>query len=133
MPLMSLGLFVFELPTLAYDELQRTTDWRFARNPRVGARDAVQFIGPGEESISISGTAIAELQDGRASLDQLKEMAASGDEWAMVDGTGQVFGAFIIERIKEGHKVLTDQGVPLKIDFGIELSRVEDTQQAGAQ
>jgi uncharacterized protein len=126
MPLMSLGMFVFQMDTLAFDELQRTTNWRFARNPRIGARDAVQFVGPGDEDISIGGTAVAELQDGRASLDELRDMADSGDSWALTDGTGQVYGAFIIERMREGHKVFTAEGVPLKIDFGIELSRIAD-------
>ena len=32
--LMSLGMFVFSLPTLAHDELQRRMDWRHARKPK---------------------------------------------------------------------------------------------------
>jgi phage protein U len=51
--LMSLGMFAFALPTLAHDELQRRMDWRHARTARIGARDATQYVGPGDETISL--------------------------------------------------------------------------------
>ena len=63
--LMSLGMFPFSLPTLAHDDLSRRTAWRHATSQRIGARDASQYVGPGEESITIGGTAHAELTDGR--------------------------------------------------------------------
>ena len=65
--MMSLGMFTFGLPTLAYQELKRRTDWRHARQTRIGARDATQYVGPGEDTITLSGVAMAELQAGRAS------------------------------------------------------------------
>lgn len=130
--LMAIGLFVFSLPTLAYDELQRRTDWKHAISPRVGARDAVQFVGPGAETISLSGAAMAELSDGRASLDQLRDMANSGSAWSMVDGSGRVYGAFVITGIDERHKELLPDGTPRKIDFGIDLLRVDDPLGEGA-
>jgi uncharacterized protein len=128
--LMSLGMFAFSLPTLAHDELQRRTDWRHARNARVGARDAVQFVGPGEEQITLTGTAVAELQDGRASLDALRDMADQGDTWSLVDGRGRVFGAFVITAIDERHSLIGPDGTPLKIDFAIDLLRVDDGRPA---
>lgn len=124
--MMSLGMFAFSLPTLAYQDLQRRTDWRHARNPRVGARDAVQFVGPGEDTIALNGTAMAELQAGRASLDELREMAATGDCWPLVDGAGRVFGAFVITGIDEKHSEFFADGTPRKIDFGIDLLAVDD-------
>ncbi len=41
--LMSLGMFVFSLPTLAYQDMQRQTAWRHPSNSRVGSRAAHQF------------------------------------------------------------------------------------------
>ena len=130
MNLMSLGMFIFSLPTLSFQELQRRTDWRHARNERVGARAAVQFVGPGEETISLNGAAVAELQDGRASLDKLREMADQGDAWSLVDGAGHIYGNFVITAIdKRTHRFAPD-GTPLKIDFGIDLLRVDGTAKA---
>src|SRR5687767_3496826 len=126
MHLMALGMFLFRIPTLAYDELQRKTAWRFARSSRIGARDAVQFLGPGDETISMSGSVYAEITDGRVSLDDLREMAGQGEALPLVDGTGTVFGNFVIEAIDERHAHMLPDGRPLRIDFGIDLLRVDD-------
>lgn len=130
--IMSLGLFAFSVPTLAYDELQRKADWRHARTGRVGARDASQYVGPGDEKISLNGTAFAELSDGRASIDQLRDMANSGDAWPLVDGAGRVYGAFVIEGIDERQKHFLPDGTPRQIDFGIDLMLVEDSTERSA-
>lgn len=124
--MMSLGMFAFALSTLAYEELQRRTDYRHARSPRIGARDAAQFVGPGDETISLNGTAHAELSDGVVSLDQLRDMARSGNAWPLVDGAGRVYGAFVIEGIDERQKHFLADGTPLRIDFAIDLLLVED-------
>ncbi|WCM29207.1 phage tail protein [Sphingomonas sp. QA11] len=124
--MMSLGMFAFALSTLAFEELQRRTDYRHVRSPRIGARDAAQFVGPGDETISLSGTAHAELSDGAASLDQLREMAGQGYAWPLVDGAGRVYGAFVIEGVDERQKHFLPDGTPLKIEFAIDLLLVED-------
>ena len=124
--ILSLGMFAFSIPTLAHDQLQRRSDWKHARTGRVGARDASQYVGPGDDKISINGTAFAELSDGRASLDQLRNMADSGDAWPLLDGVGRVYGAFVIESIDERQKVFRPDGTPRQIDFGIDLALVED-------
>ena len=124
--ILSLGMFAFSIPTLAHDELQRRSDWKHARTGRVGARDASQYVGPGDDKVSINGTAFAELSDGRASLDQLRDMANTGDAWPLLDGAGRVYGAFVIESIDERQKVFLPDGTPRRIDFGIDLALVED-------
>lgn len=123
--LMALGRFPFSLSTIAHDELSRRTAWRHATSQRVGARDATQYVGPGEETIGFGGTAHAELTDGRASLDQLREMAGSGQSWPLVDGAGTVFGAFVIQTLDEQHKALFPNGTPRAIEFSIDLLRVD--------
>jgi phage protein U len=125
MHLMALGLFLFQIPTLAHDELQRKTDWRFARSARVRARCGA-VSGAGDEKISLSGSVYAEITDGRVSLDQLREMADQGEALPLLDGSGLVFGSFVIEAIDERHAGLMADGRPLRIDFAIDLLRVDD-------
>ena len=129
--MMALGMFVFSLPTLAYQEQQRKSGWRHARSGRVGAIDATQFLGRENDTISLSGAAYAELMAGRASLDQLRDMATEGKAWPLVDGTGRVHGAFVITGMDEGLKEFFADGTPRKIDFAIDLLEVAD-QAAGA-
>lgn len=124
--MMALGMYVFSLPTLAYQELQRRAEWRHARSARVGARDAAQFVGPGEETVSLAGQAVAELQDGRAEIDTIRDMAGTGKAWPLVDGTGRVHGAFVITGIDDRHRTFFPDGEPRQIDFAIDLLRVDD-------
>lgn len=129
--LMALGLFVFSVPTLAYDELSRKSAYRHAFTPRVGTRDAAQFTGAGEESVSISGSVFHELADGEASISELRTMGESGQTWALVDGTGKVWGSYVIVTVDEKHRAFFPNGTPRQIDFGIELMRVDDESGAG--
>ena len=131
MHLLALGMFLFELRTLAYDQLQRRTSWQHARAARIGARDATQYTGPGEDSISLSGTVYAEIADGPVSLDQLREMAADGEALPLVDGAGKVHGDFIILAVDERQAFLMADGTPRRIDFAIDLLRVDSTAGGG--
>ncbi len=126
MNLMAFGMFVFELSSLAPDDLQRKANWSHARSPRIGARDATQFTGPGEEVISLSGSTYAEIADGRVSIDNLRELAATGEAQTLVAGNGTVFGCFVIEKLDERHSWLMADGTPMRIDFAIDLLRVDD-------
>ena len=45
---MSLGLFIFTLPTVVFQDMKHKRDVRYARNERVGNIDSFQFVGPGE-------------------------------------------------------------------------------------
>jgi phage protein U len=124
--LLSLGMFVFAIDTLAYDELQRKRAWRFATNGRVGAKDAIQFTGADLETVTLSGSTHIELADGRVSLDQLIDMAAEGEDWPLVDGRGNVLGNFVITAIDERHRHFLPDGQARQIDFGIDLLEAPD-------
>ena len=57
-------------------------------------------------------------------------MADTGNAWSVVDGAGQVYGAFVIEGIDEGLKELDRDGTARKIEFSIDLWRVDDEANA---
>lgn len=124
--MMCLGMFVFEMGTLPYQELQRRTSWRFGRNERFGAKDAVQFVGPDLMRISLSGSVPLELAQGRPSLDKLREMARDGEAWPLVDGSGAVYGSFVITAIDDRGTHFLADGTPRLVDFGIDLLEVDD-------
>ena len=124
--LMSLDQFVFGLSTLAYSELQRQTTWRHSSNSRVGARSARQYVGPGDDTITLNGILAPELTGSIGALEQLRDMADAGDAYVMVDGAGKVYGAFVIESINEGQTIHHQDGTPRRIEFTISLARVDD-------
>lgn len=124
--MMALGTFVFSLPDLAYQQLQRSAAWRHASSERVGARAARQYLGPGEETIELSGLIAPELTGSPASLDTLREMAAEGRPLTLVDGTGVVHGAFVITGLQETRTLFFPDGAARKIEFSLSLMRVDD-------
>lgn len=124
--MMALGTFVFSLPQLAYQQLQHATAWRHASSERVGARAAHQFLGPGEETFELSGLVAPELTGNPASLDTLRSMADEGRPLALVDGTGVVYGAFVISSLNEMRTLFFPDGAARRIEFQLSLLRVDD-------
>lgn len=132
--MMSLGLFVFGLPTLAYQDLSRRSSWRHGQGSRVGARPASQYLGPGDELVTLSGVLAPEITGDPASLDQLREMADEGDAYPLVTGAspGEVLGAFVIESIDTRGEHFFADGTPSRIEFDLSLRRVDDQAQTSS-
>ncbi|MRJ36259.1 phage tail protein [Pseudomonas haemolytica] len=124
--MLSLGMFVFSLSTLAYQELQRQTNWRHASNSRVGAPPALQFVGRGEDTITLPGIILPELAGSILSLDALRLMANTGKAWPMVEGTGRIYGLWVIESLSETKTLFFRDGTPRRIEFTLTLKRTDD-------
>jgi phage protein U len=124
-PLMSIGLFVFGLPDLAYEDLERRTDWRWGESERFGARAAGQFLGPGSETITLNGILVPEIAGRFSSLERLREMAASGEEWEVTLGNGTVLGSFRIMAIDDRWRNIIAGGLPRAVDFAVDLKRAD--------
>jgi phage protein U len=124
--MLSLGMFVFSLSTLAYQELQRQTNWRHASNSRVGAAPALQFVGRGDDTITLPGILLPELAGSILSLDALRLMANTGKAWPMVEGTGRIYGLWVIESLSETKTLFFRDGTPRRIEFTLTLKRTDD-------
>lgn len=59
--MMVLGLYVFMLRTVPYQELQYQRSWRHAANSRVNRRPSTQFLGPDNDSLTLSGVLLPEV------------------------------------------------------------------------
>ena len=126
--MLALGMFVFSLSTLAYQELQRQTEWRHPSSSRVGAAQARQFIGRGDDSITLPGIIFPELAGTTLSLDALRLMANTGKAWPMIEGTGRIYGLWVIESLSETKTVFFRDGTPRRIEFTLSLKRIDDDQ-----
>lgn len=125
--MMALGFFVFSLHTAAYQEMQRQLAWRHASVPRMGDRPASQFIGPDDETITLNGVLLPELAGERLSLDVLQAMADTGDAWPLIEGTGRIYGLYVIESLQTTRTLFFQDGAARRIDFAISIKRVADT------
>ncbi|WP_318356301.1 phage tail protein [Enterobacter sp.] len=125
--MLALGMFVFMRQTLPYQSIQRDTDYRWPSNSRVGLRDTFQFLGPGEETVALSGVLYPELTGGKLSMTTLRLMAEEGRAWPLIDGTGTIYGMFIINNVSETGSLLFSDGTPRRTDFTLKLTRVDES------
>lgn len=132
--MMSLDRFVFSLQTAPFKELQRQRNWKHRTSARVGTRDASQYTGAGDDTITLNGMVAEENDIGaRASLDELAKMGDTGDAYVLVDGKGVVYGAYVIESLNETASYHTADGVARKIEFNLSIKRVADETLASDQ
>ena len=122
----SLGLFVFGLQTLPYQNIDRSTNWRYPTNSRVGRRPAMQFLGPGEDTLTISGSLRPEITGGQLTLAMLRYMADGGKAWPFIQGNGICYGMYVIEEVTERGAEYFADGSPRVIDFSVKLKRADD-------
>ncbi len=99
--MLSLGLFVFMRQTMPYQNMNRNIDYRWPTNSRIGLRPAAQFLGVDSEKITLSGVLLPELTGGKLSLLALELMAAQGKAWSLIEGTGTIYGMFVIESLNQ--------------------------------
>lgn len=124
--MLALGMFVFSLHTAAYQEMQRQTDWRHPSSNRIGAQPARQFLGRGEDVITLPGIILPELAGSILSLDALRLMADTGKAWPMVEGTGRLCGLWVIENLTETRSLFFADGAARRIEFNLALKRIDD-------
>lgn len=129
--MLSLGMFAFEISTLAYQELTRSRAWRFGRTPRFGSREASQFLGPGDDKVTLTGAIYPGVSGSFWSLEQLANLADDGQAWPLVDGTGNVLGQYVVDSIDSRASTFLVDGLARKGDFSIALTRVAEDADGG--
>lgn len=125
--MLALGMFVFMRQTLPYQSLQRTADYQWATNNRVGKRKAFQYLGPGDDKIVLTGDLYPELTGGRLSMLALYIMAEEGRAWPLIAGNGFIYGMFVVSGVVETGTEFFPNGTPRKITFNLTLTRVDES------
>lgn len=125
--MLALGLFVFMRQTLPFQGMNRASAFSWKNNSRVGKRAAYQYIGPGEETIDITGDLYPELTGGVLSLSAVRLMAEQGKAWPLIDGTGLIYGMYVISNVTENGSEFYSDGSPRKINFTLKLTRVDES------
>ena len=133
---MMLGPVIFTIDTAAYEQLQRNTQYQWASQSRLGhpvmkhlgiGGPAHQYIGPGEESISLNGSIYPQYKGGPLQVSMMRLTAGLGVAMPLIDpNNGYVFGRWIIDSVQETNSVLFSDGSPRKVDFNLSLKRYNE-------
>ncbi|MEB3754703.1 phage tail protein [Acinetobacter sp. MD2(2019)] len=122
--MMILGMFPFSIPTATYQQLQRSTNWRHPSNSRVGDMPAYQFIGRGEDTISLDGSIVPEF-GAPMSISALRVMGDTGKPFPLISGTGKVYGLYIINDVQETQTFFYKNGKARKVEFNLKITQTQ--------
>lgn len=123
--MMQLGSFQFSIQTAAYQELRRRTEYNWPSQDRFGRMPALQFTGPGADTITLTGTIYGEYRGGTGQLNAMRSLAGRGRPQLLVDGFGKIMGRWVIESVEEGQTVFAVAGRPRKQEFTLQLRKRE--------
>ncbi|WP_324831268.1 phage tail protein [Pseudomonas saxonica] len=121
--------FYFNLDTAAFDELKRSSEYRWASQERLNRRPAQQAVGMGEERITLSGSIFGGFKGGIKQLDTLRSIGAQLQPLGLTTGYGDVLGNWCLKNIEEEQSALLQGGIPRKQGFTLEFVRYGDDLQ----
>ena len=123
-PLAQLGRFMFSPSVGSYEELERTWQITWAKPDPIGSSPVKQFMGPGDELMTISGGIWPEIQmPGMWKIEDLAAAAKTGRTMSFVLGNGRVLGQWCVEEVSEYQTLIESGGYPGEISFSISMSR----------
>jgi len=121
--------YYFNLDTAAFDELRRSTEFRWASQERLGRRPAQQAVGMGEEKITLKGVIFPGFKGGIKQLDTLRSLGAQLKPLTLTTGYGDVLGTWCLKSVEEEQSALLQGGIPRKQAFTLEFARYGDDLQ----
>ena len=121
--------YFFNLDTAAFDELRRSTEFRWASQERLSRRPAQQAVGMGDEKITLKGAIFPGFKGGIKQLDTLRRIGAQLKPLGLTTGYGHVLGNWCLKSIEEEQSALLQGGIPRKQAFTLEFVRYGDDLQ----
>lgn len=130
--MMALGDYRFSVDSAAYQTLHRTHDYRWAAQERLGREPARQYLGPGDEKITLAGVIFPTYRGGLGQLTALRDEAGLGVPLLLVDGIGLVWGRYVIEKVEETRSIFFADGTPRRVEFSLDLAAYGEDSASGA-
>ena len=88
--MMSLGQFRFSTQTAAYQSTQKTNQYRWQQHDVLGSAPRAQFLGLGEETVTLDGVIFPFYKGGLTQLDAMRREAKRGTPLLLIDAGGTV-------------------------------------------
>lgn len=121
--------YYFNLDTAAFEELSRSSEFRWASQERLTRRPAQQAIGMGEEKLTLKGAIFPTFKGGIKQLNTLRSIGGQLMPLALTTGYGEVLGNWCLKNIQEDQSGLMQGGIPRKQAFTLEFTRYGDDMQ----
>jgi phage protein U len=124
-PMFMLGSFRFSLNMAVFQEMHRTAEYRWPGQDRFGQLPALQYTGPGEETITLPGIIYPEWRGSANAMDMLRALAAQGQPQTLLDAQGNLYGRWVVTQVDETRSIFAAFALPRKIEFSVTLKRFD--------
>ena len=121
--------YFFNLDTAAFDELTRTSAFRWAAQERLTRRPAQQAIVMGEDKITVKGVIFPSFKGGLKQLNSLRSIGQRLQPMMLTTGYGEVLGTWCLVNLNEDQSGLLQGAIPRKQAFTVEFVRYGDDMQ----
>lgn len=121
---LSLGEVHFTVADLPLVGVRRARRWQWEALARLGLPPLLQYRGEGEERVSLR-IAIGPGLGRATAVEDLRALADTGIAHVLADGTGLIYGSFVLSDLREDGRVLDGAGRPRRRTVSLELRRYE--------
>lgn len=124
--MLMLGGFKFSLNTAVFQEMQRSTSWRWPAQERVGKLDALQATGPGDDRITLPGVIYPDFRGGMVQVEELRRLGNAQKPVRLISATGEILGLWVIESVEETQSHFKPDGSPRRQEFTVSIRKFGD-------
>ena len=121
--MMILGSYRFAINNASYQNLKRTTEYKWQELELVGSNPALQYTGRGVQTIELGGVIYPQYRGGLKQLDKIRAEAAKATPLLLISGHGYNFGRWCVVKVGETSSNLLANGSPRKLEFNISLKQ----------
>ncbi len=121
--LYSIGTIQIDTRPFSIDAVERSASADFALKPFLGSLPGREFMGEGEDKLTISGKLLPSKVGGLTELEALHAFRMSGERLPVRRGDGK-FGWYVIEDIRESHSSLGRDGIGFEVAHSVTLAKV---------
>lgn len=128
-----IGTLMLDTRPFNADEMSRESDADIASKPLMGRLPGKEFMGEGDDRITLSGQLLPFKTGGLTELEFAHSMRRRGARFPLHRGDGYRLGWFAITNISERHTELSRNGVGHIVIHSITMEKVQAEAGAGQQ
>lgn len=128
-----LGTLAVDTRPFSVDDVSRSASADIASKPLIRSRPGHEFMGEGEEEMTLSGQLLPTKIGGLNELEIAYGMMRNGTRFPIMRGDGRALGWFAFTSIQETHRELLNDGVGFVVRHSMSMVKVEPDRGAGQQ
>lgn len=90
-------------------------------------REQARLYAEAEQTSALLRQRQHRITGGRLSLLALEQMAEQGKAWPLIEGSGTIYGMYVIEGLNQTKTEFFRDGMPRRIEFTLSLKRVDES------